>query len=305
VIIKIFAVINVFSGKGYYAAIVFFNFIFFFGVIGYYRLMNELYPGKSKLILLSLFALPSFLFWSSGIHKDGLLFSAIGLFLFYLHRSLQSKFSLKKILLLTVLLLLLFSLRNYIALALIAILPAIFLMHHYPNKKLLFISALLITGITLFFLAKYIHPSLDFPKYIVEKQGEFLELRGGSEVAVQKLQPTFIGFISFTPTAIDMALLRPHLGEWKNLSYIPASIELVLFWLICVLCIIYRRKDSSYSAVIAGSLIFCLVIMLLIGYTVMFSGAIVRYRALLMPLILTPLLLNTDLNRINIIKKYI
>lgn len=295
VIIKLFAIINVFTGKGYHAAIVFFNFLFFFGVIGYYQLLNELYPGKTKWILACLFALPSFLFWSSGIHKDGLLFSAIGLFFLYIHRSLQAQFTTKRILLIAFLLLLLFSLRNYVALALIVVLPAIMLMHRYPNKKLLITSSLLIVGITLFFSAKYIHPSLDFPKYIAEKQGEFLELRGGSEVAVQKLYPTFTSFISFTPTAIDMAFLRPHIGEWKNLSYIPASIELVFFWLMCILCIIYRKKYSSYSAVVTGSLIFCLIIMLLIGYTVMFSGAIVRYRALLMPLILAPLILNTDL----------
>ncbi|MBW7952575.1 MAG: hypothetical protein H3C56_08480, partial [Chitinophagaceae bacterium] len=92
IIIKLLAVCNVFSIKNYFINIIFFNFFFFFGLIGFYRVMQSIFTDKKYMLIIPVFLIPSFLFWCSGIHKDGLIFSAIGLVFYYFHQLLQKKF---------------------------------------------------------------------------------------------------------------------------------------------------------------------------------------------------------------------
>jgi len=146
--VKLFAIINVFTGKNYYAAIVFFNFIFFFGIIAFYRLMHDVYPSKKWLIIAGLFGIPSFLFWCSGVHKDGLIFSALGLIFLYFHLFLQKKYSPGSILTMLFCILLVFGLRNYLALALVPVLFIGWLMNAFPTAKATIAVMVLAIGIT-------------------------------------------------------------------------------------------------------------------------------------------------------------
>ncbi|HVX49393.1 MAG TPA: hypothetical protein VHB48_04520, partial [Chitinophagaceae bacterium] len=79
VVIKLLAICNVFTFKNYYCNIILFNFLFFFGPVAFYRVMNQVFAGKMLLMVIAIFLLPSFMFWCSGIHKDGLLFMALAL----------------------------------------------------------------------------------------------------------------------------------------------------------------------------------------------------------------------------------
>ena len=47
VIIKLLAICNVFTFKNYYANIVFFNFLFLFGLVAFYRLMSALFTAAT------------------------------------------------------------------------------------------------------------------------------------------------------------------------------------------------------------------------------------------------------------------
>jgi hypothetical protein len=82
-----------------------------------------------------------------------------------------------------------------------------------------------------------------------------------------------------------------------------SSAEIILFWLIIIIGIIYRRKEFSLPPVIWTCFIFSILTLLVIGYTVPFSGAVVRYRSLVLPLILAPVLGMLAVQS-NIIKKY-
>jgi hypothetical protein len=142
-----------------------------------------------------------------------------------------------------------------------------------------------------FFLAPYIHPSLDFPKYVVTKQNEFKQLGGNSQIAVPEIQPSVKGFVQFLPYAVDIAFFRPHVSEIKNKSYIPAAAEVILWWLMILAIFIRRffilRKVSKTRIEYDGLLVFCLAfsisVLLLSGYTITVSGSIVRYRSIILP----------------------
>ncbi len=83
VFIKLMAVINVCTDKDYHTNIIVFNFLYFFGPVALFRLVKSSWQFDQRWLVLPVFLLPSFVFWCSGIHKDGLIFSC------HAHRHLQ------------------------------------------------------------------------------------------------------------------------------------------------------------------------------------------------------------------------
>jgi hypothetical protein len=288
-VIKLMAVINLFTWNNYYANIVFFNFLFFIGLIAFYRLMKSIYSEKHYELVTTIFLIPSFLFWCSGIHKDGLIFSAIGLLLFCFHRLLNRIRINHSIIIIVICLLLIFLLRNYLAMLLLPSMIIGFLVNLYPKRYVLILFVSILAGTVFVFTAKHIHPSLNIPQYFVEKQTQFKNLEGSSIVATKSLEPDFASFIAALPTAVDMGFFRPHPGE-SGIMSILASVEIIFFWLIFVGCIIYRKRLFVQPPIVWTILIFAFLVLLIIGYTVPFSGAVVRYRSLILPLILGPMI---------------
>jgi hypothetical protein len=129
---------------------------------------------------------------------------------------------------------------------------------------------------------------------LCQKQNEFLQLNGTSSVTSTSLQPSVSSFLSYLPTALDIAFLRPYLTETKNLSYIPATVEIYLLLALFIFSIIFLNRKQLSSPVVLFLLFFSLSIMIISGYTVTFSGAIVRYRSFVLPLLITPLLCSID-----------
>ncbi len=123
VLIKLMAVINVLTNSSYYTAIIFFNFLFFIGLIALFKFYKQLFPKRKFVIIAGIFLLPSTLFWCSGIHKDGLLLSAIGIISYSVHQLIYQRPKFLQIVSIVVAFALIFMLRNYL---LFALLPALF-----------------------------------------------------------------------------------------------------------------------------------------------------------------------------------
>jgi len=295
ILVKMMAVMNVFTFNSYYSNIILFNFIFIFGLVALFRVFYSLFPHKKWLIIAGIFLLPSTLFWCSGIHKDGLILSALGLIIYVFNNFLKDKITVKKFFLVLFLLLLVFSLRNYILFALLPALLLWFLCGKFPHHKTILIIGIYLVGVSLFFLLPLAIPALNFPSFIVNKQLEFLQLEGGSEIKTQPLNPSFQSFIYYLPYALDIVFLQPHVTSIKNLSYLPAIGEVLLLNLAIILSILFLPKKYNPPPVILFCFAFSLSIMLICGYTIPFSGAIVRYRSIVLSLLLTPLLCITTL----------
>jgi len=307
IVIKLMAVFNVFTFKNYYANIIFFNFLFFFGPVAFYRVMQQIFPAKKVLMVLAIFLLPSFVFWCSGIHKDGLIFSALALLVFYFNKQLQqNKLLVKPFIICLLCFVLLFALRNVVCLLLLPALLVWFLCNRYPLRKLPSIGIVYSLCIALFFITPYITPSVNLPQYAAEKQNEFRQLQGSSQITVPSLQPNFIGFIKFLPIAMDIALLRPHISEMRNTSYLPAVLELFLLWFLTGLFLFSKKSfptAGQHIAIIIFCFCFAFSYLLLAGYTITFSGAIVRYKSIALPFLFCPLVCITNISKEMIIKR--
>src|SRR3954468_1917777 len=74
VMIKLMAVFNLLTGKRYFVNVILYNLLCFAGPVSFYRLMNETVLTQKRILIALIFLLPSALFWTSGIHKDGIAF---------------------------------------------------------------------------------------------------------------------------------------------------------------------------------------------------------------------------------------
>jgi len=284
-IIKLMAVVNVFTGKRYFVDIIFFNFLFFFGPVALFKLLNHLYPGKKLWLLCSVFLIPSYVFWCSGLHKDGLIFSSISLavYCFYLMNE-GKKLRVKYAAVLLLSMAALFLLRNFLLFLLLPSLVACFLSFRFPSKK--WISFIIVYGVALllFFLFPHIDIAFNFPQYLVGKQEEFRQLAGNSAIDVPAFNTSFLSICSFLPYALDIAFLRPHLNELKGVAYYPAALENLIIVLLMIAAFIKSRKQKASSLLLA-LLFFSGSVLLMTGYTVTFSAAVMRYKSIVLPLL--------------------
>lgn len=288
--VKIMAMMNLLTRNSYYVDIILFNLLFFIGLIAIFRVLLVVFPTKKWLIVIGVFLLPSTLFWCSGVHKDGLILSAIGIMIYSFYKIITVRATSKHLVILLLASILIFSLRNYI---LFALLPALFcwwLSEKYPQKKNLIFLSVYFVGILIFFLVPYILPSVNLPLYFSLKQKEFLLLPADSAVKIPLLQPSFSGFISFFPYALDMAFFRPHFNEMKNLSYLPAVFETLVLIILTLFAVISVDRRKALPPIVLFLLSFSITILLISGYTIPYTGAVVRYRSIALPFLITPLL---------------
>lgn len=304
IIIKLVSVFNIFSRGDYYINSLFFNFFVFFGHVLLYRLFIRLYPGNKIPVIIGCFLLPSMLYFSSGIHKDGLVFLILSVFIYILFQYVQqNRFTVKRLLLAGISLLLLFSIRNYIILALVPAVTAwiITVRTKAPALKT-FGVVYLFTGI-LFFTVGLLFKKINPPEVVAQKQAEYLRLqRSDTQVDLHQLQPNFSSFAANAPQALNHVLLRPYLWELPSRSLLPLNIELAAYQVLLLLFLFFRRKEPgfSYRPFILFTLFFTLTLFLLIGYIVPNLGSIIRYRSLYLPLIITPLLCSINWSRIKV-----
>jgi hypothetical protein len=294
-IIKITAVFNVLTGSSYYVNVIFFNFLFLIGLVAIFKALSSFFPHKKWAILFGIFLLPSTLFWCSGIHKDGLILSAIGVTIYCFCKLGEKKYALKYWVFILLSFLLIFSLRNYI---LFAMLPAIFcwmLCEKYPKLKKEIFVVCYVVGIMIVFIIPFFSHSINPLLLLSTKQHEFLQLTAGSQAQTDVLQPTVSSFISLLPSAVDMAFFRPHITEAKNLFYVLAIGENLLLIILVLFSIFRLNRQKKVPSIVLFLFAFSIPVLLICGYTIPFTGAIVRYRSLVLPLLVSPLLCISEL----------
>lgn len=297
--IKFLSVLNLLSFGNYYINVIFYSFITFIGPVSLCRVMNDVFPGKKLQVLLAVFLIPSFVYWTSGIHKDGLVFLAISLIVYHFYFGLkEKKFPVRRFIVVTVAVLLLLMYRNFILIILIPAITALYLSNRYPKKILLSFSFVYFLFIILFFSLRYYSASLDFPQSVINKQIAFQKLQGNSSIKPIDLEPTALSFLKNSPKAISTSVVRPYPRDVKHLLSLAAASETIFLLLLFLCFIIWRTNGIQSKAFLWFCMFFSITFLLIIGYTVNFIGAIVRYRSIILPFLLVPAVCLTDWKRI-------
>ena len=305
--IKLLAIFNLFSGGSYFINVIFYSFITLYGPIAFYKVMADIYPAKKYEILLITFLLPSFIYWTSGIHKEGYIFLGFSLILYHIYFGFKEKrWPLRRWLAIALGFVLILALRNFLLILLIPALFAWIISKLMAFKTITVFSICYLFFTIFFFTAKYINPKLDFPEAVVEKQQAFMKLSGSSFVETTELKPNAFSFLVNIPEAINLSLLRPFPSDVKHLLSMAAAVEINLLILLFLIFIFYHTNLTFSKPFIYFCVFFSLSVFITIGYTVNFLGAIVRYRSVVLPFLVVPAVANINWDKLNgFVLKYI
>lgn len=295
-VVKMVSIFDFFSFKNFWINSLLFNFIIFFGCAALYKVFIRVFPQSPVPLILCIFLLPSALFFSTMIHRDGLIFLAISMVVYHFYFFKKEGNFLKKIIIISLFLLLIFCLRNFVFLLLIPALVSWRLAEKFPKKSLIIFMATYSLGLLYFFLSGFISSKTDFPAYVAKRQESFIEIgkQGNSTINVDRLQPSFESFIKNAPQAFDLAFLRPYLSKINQPLYAAFALEILLMQVLLVLLIIFHKKVLEIQPIIYFNLFFSISVVMIGGYVVPIIGAMVRYRSIYLVLLMIPVMCYID-----------
>ena len=287
-IIRINAVIGFISFGSYHVHAIFMSFMSFIGFTALFRTFRFVFAGREKLLFATCFLLPSVVFWSSGLLKEGPLFMALGLLMLSTVKLIDNyrQYIFYAILLFSIILLV--YTKEYVILSLI---PAFMflLLVKISGMRFLILKFVLIHACC-FLIAQCAHYFFlggDFLYVLHKKQVDFYNVaylnNAGSVVEIPALTST-AGFFMHAPQAFFLTYLRPHFLEAKSWIYVFFSIENVLYLLLIAMAFIFfRRPEKEARPMLLASLSFVLVLASILGNCVPILGSIVRYRVAALP----------------------
>ena len=287
--LKIISLMNIISGGHYYVNVVIYSFITFFGfVFLYLACKNALHKTPHPLTTVALLLTPSCLFWTSGLHRDGFMLLFIGMVFWYGSKLIYGK-SLKKghiaglILSLTGL----FLIRNYVAILLLPPLITWVLTHKYSIRPGITYPVVIVVLTGVIFISSLMNAGFNIPSKLIERKQAFDNLQGTSRLPDINLSPSLKSFIRYLPDAVDHALFRPYIWNAKTVMEKIAALEFLL--IVCISTWVqlrYDHQNNGYTKNFQWMIVmFCISLILVIGYTIPFAGAIVRYRAVFLMLL--------------------
>jgi len=301
-IVKIAAVLDIFTFATYSATAVLFAAISFSGMWVLFLTFYRIKPAIHLALAVAVFFIPSVFFWGSGILKDTITLGALGWCTFAIYNIFIKKESMLLFSLLLILnLYLIFSIKLFI---LLSFLPAAILwifVHHSRSIKLGILNVLLVPiflVITVYVSYYTINKiSEDDPKYALENLSNtaretaydiryWTGKEAGSGYTLGELDGTFSGMLKLAPAAVNVTLFRPYLWEVNNPLMMISSLEASALLIITVLVIIKARL-AIFQFLRDPTVLFCLIFSLSYAFAVGVStynfGSLVRYKILMMP----------------------
>lgn len=300
IIAKILSLFDVFSHGNFFTNTLFFNFLMLFGAIYFYRLFIAIFPSHQIIIIVCIFLLPSVIYFTSGIHRDGFIYLSLSIVMYNVYYMMETKtFPWKKLLSTTLFLCLILLLRNFVFITLVPALLGWILSLRFRRYSLVLFITLYILLALLFFTSGSLSPGLNLPANVSSKQIAFIEISklGASAININPLYPNFRSFLNNAPQALNHSFMRPYLTEKFTLLYFPVAIEIFIYEILFLLFIIFK-KGEKMNPFIYFCFFFSVSMFLLIGYTIPIIGAIARYRSIYFPFLIIPIICLTDWKKI-------
>ncbi len=288
-IIWIEAILNLFSYSSLTVNTLLFSFPVFLGNIALFRMLRVRFSGD-MLIPGCVFLLPGTLFWTSCIHREGVLYMLLGFLFYTFDKILSGRYPRRKIWHPICCFLLIIWIRPIVAVPLLPALTLWWALEKPLSGKQWWlmtagcISALIILPLLIPGLFQHIADG------ITTRQREFLAMEGHSRLPLPAMDGTFTGMLHVLPTAIRNGWFEPLPGSGGRPIYLAFSLELMLIWIIAATALIRGKLLRQLTPFSCCCLLFALTAMLLIGAVVPFAGAIVRYRSIYLPFLLIPCL---------------
>jgi hypothetical protein len=279
-LIKIIVLFNLFSKGNIYVNTLFFEALTLPGLIALYKVAKKYAPTRHWLLLVAIFGIPQVVFWGSGIHKDGLIMSAMGWIIYSVDLILHKSWKFWPILLGLFSILLMGIIRSYDLLLMFPGLLALAWCNFQPAFSFLKSVLLYVIFFACFFLLDgVLH--LGLLNFMIQKQQLFLYFnQAQSAFTPLPLTANWWSFVSNAPMAIFRTISTP--SNWSTNSNIEkyATLEHLIYLLIAFIGIGYGIKNKHQLTPFTS---FCfwysISLFLFIGWLVPNSGSMIRYSA--------------------------
>ena len=298
-IIYVQMLLDWFSFDNMYINTLLFAFPVFLGNVALFRVFRRRFPDD-PLTATSVFWLPSVLFWTSCIYREGMLYMLLGFLFYHLDQFVSSEYRrggtrppdrIRRPLYYAIALFLLIAYFR-IAVAIVLV-PALFVWGGIPYRLSRPTLRVLSATLILLFVLTLSIPGLRNPllRTVAGEQASFQLLEGHSRLPLPALDGTLVSVWHTLPAAIRNGFFEPLPGSGGQPIYLAFSIELLFIWGIVVLAAIRSLRPSAHArnpAFSTACLLLALAGMLSIGFFVPFAGTIVRYRSIFLPFLLAP-----------------
>ncbi len=303
-IMKIAAVLSLFSFNKYIIITIFFGAFSFAGLWKLFLVFKDINKDKQlKLLAWGVLYVPSVWFWGSGLMKDSICLGGIGFIIHYMYRIfIKKEFSIKSIIALAALVYIVGSIKSYIIIVLVIGL-AVFVFYKFvtPFKNLVirgFIILIFLTAIiTVAFITNFgeqLQELADESKVQVDAyqrnydavQNEDERSRGN--VKSGEIDPSVSGLILHSPIAIFTSLFRPFIWESRKIFILFSSLESFLLLLCTTYIMIKLRflvffREIFSNPFVLSSFFIAILFALIIGFTTYNFGTMARYKIVLLP----------------------
>lgn len=287
-IIRFNALVMLFSFGHISVHVVFMVFLSFIGLTAMYKFFLK-NANRSKIgLFVAVYLLPSVVFWGSGMLKEGLIFFALGLFLYEVN-ILVRRFNLFSLFWIVFSLLLLIHTKIYIILIVAPLLLAYLYSNMVEKNKIKYLYFIVVSMFFTFGIFVFYNlAGLNLFAMIVQKQNDFMNLAlqesAGSLLHHRYLALSFVSFITEVPMAIFNVFFRPLPFLDNSLIYLPNLFENILLLILIFFAVFYRTKlNRAELSLLHFCLYFVICIFVITGFTVPILGAIVRYKTVALP----------------------
>lgn len=310
-VIRLNAFIRFFSFGSIYVHSVFFTFISFVGLTAIYKVFSDKLKINKGLIAITVYLIPSVLFWTSSVLKESVLMFSFGL-LFYSIFKLINKPKLISIYFLAVFcILILLLLKFYILIAAIPGFLSIIVFQLVKNKfRIVWFFIVHVFVFIILFNIQIISNKYNFIEIIVNKQNDFITYvesleQVGSKIDIPELEPSFKSILINTPNAIFNVFFRPFIWEVNSIFSLLSGLENLLIIGIILIALFYRKSDYRANGLIYFSISFTLILFVLIGLTTPVIGALVRYKVPALPFLLIIFFDLIDIDKLKLCKNIV
>lgn len=301
------AILCLVSRGNVFVHIIIMAFLSFIGCFALFKSVEKLTGLNKYLNVFASFLIPSCIFWTSGLLKEGLVMFSLG-FVFYYMVKLYFKFNIFHLLIFLVFLFLLGISKIYV---LPALLPVIIFFYvgknfNYKGQIISFLTICLICFFAFTFSETLF--GYDIISTISGKQNDFinytsLEKNVGSNYNLTRLEPSLKSFLKLIPEGLINSFFRPFPTEINSFFLLLSFIEVVFLALVILITIFLFQKPSNENLrFILFSFGFVMFLFVIVGISTPNSGALVRYRSFGLPFLYLMLFSLWDLGKLVRIK---
>lgn len=289
-IIRLNVIISFVSFGSHHVHWMFMAFMAFMGLTALFKAFQFVFLKKIKLLFVACFLLPSVVFWSAGLLKEGPTLLGLGFLFLGISRWMHDHKKWMSYVMMLCSVALLVIVKEYV---LFSMLPAIFflIVLKFSGKKWILIK-FVATQLVCFIVAQNAHHFFiggDFLYVLNKKRVDFENtslIHNAKSTVLISESGSISEFVIHYPEAFALSYLRPFPWEVKSWMYaLFAAENLIYALLISITIFFFKKPDPESWPMLLAALSFVLILAAIIGNCVPVLGSIVRYRVPGLPLL--------------------